>query len=250
MDDSDDSGDESPSTPRASSMWSQTHGPMMHPNGMTMQRFPGQYIQPSFHRPSVSSNGTPEYGHPMHHEIPMMRRLSSQQQQLYVADGPGVQTMAPSYSQVPRHTSISYNDGGMTASLNSSPSTFSSGSVRSPGVDGGYTFQPAQAATHALHGTDHQPQTMGHYPPSSQPMMLMQNQHAHNQHPQSMANHGVYHQQMVTSGPVSSSYDNPNQVAMQDPAAMNFYLPIESGFKVEDHIMLPNQRINLDNALM
>lgn len=138
----------------------------------------------------------------------------------------------------------------MTASLNSSPSTFSSGSVRSPGVEGGYTFQPAQAATQALHGAEHQSQAMGHYPASSQPMMSMPAQHAHNQHHQSMANHGVYHQQLVTSGAVSSTYDNPNLVAMQDPSTMNFFLPLENGFKVEEHIMLPGQRISMDNSMM
>lgn len=250
VDDSDDSDAESPSTPRAASLWPQTHG-MMHHNGMGMQRFSGQYIQPFPHRHSVSSNAASDYGHNMHHEIPMMRRLSSQQhQQLYVADGPGVQTMAPSYSQVPRHASISYTEAGMTASLNSSPSTFSSGSVRSPGVEGGYTFQPAQAATQALHGAEHQSQAMGHYPASSQPMMSMPAQHAHNQHHQSMANHGVYHQQLVTSGAVSSTYDNPNLVAMQDPSTMNFFLPLENGFKVEEHIMLPGQRISMDNSMM
>lgn len=249
VDDSDESGDESPSTPRAASMWPQPHG-MMHHNGMSMQRFTGQYIQPFPHRHSVSSNGTSDYTHSMHHEMPMMRRLSSQQhQQLYVADGPGVQTMAPSYSQVPRHASISYTEAGMTASLNSSPSAYSSGSVRSPGVEGGYTFQPAQAATQALHSADHQPHTMGHYPASTQPLMSMPTQHAHGHHP-SMTNHGVYHQQLATSGPVSSTYDNPNLVAMQDPTAMNFYLPIENGFKVEEHMMLPGQRISMESGIM
>lgn len=249
--DSDDSDDESPSTPRAPSLWPQTHGMMQHHNGMDMQRFSGPYMQPFQHRHSVSSNAPSDYGHSMHHDVSMMRRLSSQQhQQLYVPDGPGVQTMAPSYSQVPRHASISYTEAGMTGSLNSSPSTFSSGSVRSPGVDGGYTFQPAQAATQALHSAEHQPQTMGHYPASSQPMMSIPAQHAQSQHHQPMTNHGVYHPQVVTSGPTSSTYDNPSLVAMQDPASqMGFFLPLEQ-HKMEDYMMLPGQRIGMDNGMM
>lgn len=218
---------------------------MMHPAGMVPRFHQGPYMQPFQHRQSVSSNAPSDYGHGMHYDMPMSRRLSSQQhQQLYVPDGPGVSTMATTYSQVPRHTSISYPETAVTASLNSSPSTFSSGSVRSPGVEGGYTFQPAQNATQALHGAD-QNQAMGHYP--NQPMMTLPTQQTHSQHHQPMANHGVFHPQLVTSGPVSSTYDNPNLVAMQDPAAMNFFIPMDNGFKVEDHIILPNQR--MDNLM-
>lgn len=145
------------------------------------------------HRHSMSSGGHHEYqGMPQHAQQPMHPHDQAQQQQqqqgvhmlqrtaslpqhtYYVTEqsNPGVATMntnphpaaqapmQPQYHQMPRQgverlpLEIPYTPNpGMTASIQSSPSSFSAASGRSPSTqEGFYTHAPtAQAATYALH---------------------------------------------------------------------------------------------------
>lgn len=184
----------------------------------------------------------------------MMRRMSSQpQHQMYVTEAPGVATMH-AYQQVPRHAAFpfSVSDAGMNASLQSSPEAPAS---RSP-VGEAYTFQSAQAATHALQSAEQHQHNMGHFhPATTQSMMAMPHQHV-----QAPVTHDVYHQQHATSGPAPvhvSSFDNNNLAAYQPPMNMTHVsvplqpwgLPIFGGFKVEDEMPLPTHRMMQDGSM-
>ncbi|KAK6824714.1 C2H2 finger domain-containing protein [Apiospora arundinis] len=103
------------------------------------------------------------------------RTTSMPQHSYYVTEhsNPGVATLNTnpmSAYQVPRQQverlplEIPYSAAGLAGSIQSSPSTFSPASGRSPSAhqDGFYTHQPAQTATYALHSTspvvEHPPQ--------------------------------------------------------------------------------------------
>ncbi|KAL2293120.1 hypothetical protein FJTKL_05118 [Diaporthe vaccinii] len=252
---SESGGDDSPSTPRAhhANIWGQQpHGQMMIHNGMGMQRpMPGQYMQPPYeHRHSLSSNG-PEYPNNMHSEHAMMRRMSNApmpQQYFVEAHNPAVATMnASQFQSVPRQHNNPYTEPGLTASLNSSPSTFSSASVRSPVGDSGfnnYALHSTQAATHALQGAEHQHAAMGQFqhPATTQAMMPnqpmmtipMHNQHSQQQHPQSPGAQGVYHQQLAASAPDNSqAMYAAGLPAYQDPVSAG-HVPASYGWGISD----------------
>ncbi|KUI67541.1 hypothetical protein VM1G_03312 [Cytospora mali] len=261
---SDSGGDDTPSTPRAPhAIWGQQpHGQIMMQGGMSMQRpLPGQYMpQDPYNRHSLSSNG-PDYHGGMHAEHAMMRRMSSAQmpQPFYIETGnPGVATMnANHFTHVPRQHSNAYSEPGLTGSLHSSPSDFSSSSARSPIGDDGfaaYTMQSAQAATHALHSAGHQHTSMGQFQQPgttqammpNQSMMTMPIQHQHQQHSQSPAPPGVFHQ-LPSSAPDGSqamyasglpAYNDPinagqvpafgwgmPEVKFEDPSGMGLNMP-------------------------
>jgi metal regulatory transcription factor 1 len=164
-----------------------------HMNGGYSIQQQQQQQQQYGHRHSLSSGGAHEYhGHPhnqapMHsHEQPqqhqpqqqhpgvhMLQRTASLPQHSYFVteqNNPGVATMNtnphaaapihPQYQHVPRQgverlpLEIPYSSApGMAGSIQSSPSSFSAASGRSPSTqDGFYTHAPtAQAATYALH---------------------------------------------------------------------------------------------------
>lgn len=160
-------------------------------------------------------HGLPSQQHPMHpHDhaqhaqqqqhpgVQMLQRTPSIPQHPYYVteqNNPGVATMntsphpsqgpmQPQYHQVPRQAverlplEIPYNTGaGMNASIQSSPSTFSAASSRSPNTqDGFYTHAPAaQAATYALHTAspvDQQPPQMVTYQGQMAPQPQQMNQ--------------------------------------------------------------------------
>jgi metal regulatory transcription factor 1 len=121
------------------------------------------------HRHSVSSGGAHEYhGQQLPDHQPdgvhMLQRTSSMPQHPYYVTeqgNPGVATLNTStiqtYQQVPRSQpeqipiEIQYTATGMTGSIQSSPSTFSPHSGRSPSTqDGFYRHQPAPTATYAI----------------------------------------------------------------------------------------------------
>lgn len=255
-DGTDDDESDSPLTPRGA-YWS-AHPSMISQNGMgSMPRLAQgtQFMPPAFaHRGSLSSNVGHDYSHNMqHHEAQqhMMRRMSSQQSQMYVSEGPGVATMQ---AYVPRHHSISFaNDPGLAPSMQSSPSGSSMQSVRSPGAE--YTFQ-AQAATHALQNADSQQQNMGHFHPgasqsmmSSQSMMAM----APHQHQQPQVTHDVFNPQHATTGPATShvtAFDNgmgyqQHPMAMSQAFQTGWALPVTPEYKIEEpHVILPGQRLD------
>lgn len=244
MDDgtSESGGDDSPSTPRIPhSIWGQQpHGQMVMPGGMGMQRpLPGQYVpQDPYNRHNLSSNGHEFHGG-MHPEQSMMRRMSSahMHQQYYMENNPGVATLsANQFPHVPRQHSNAFSEPGLTGSLNSSPSGFSSSSVRSPGGDNGfnsYSLHSAQAATHALQGAGHQHAAMGPFqqPGTTQAMMpnqpmiamSMQHQHPQHQHSHSPGPQGVYHHQLPTSAPDATSQ------AMYATGIQAFHEPMSTG---------------------
>ncbi|KAL2130644.1 hypothetical protein VTI74DRAFT_6125 [Chaetomium olivicolor] len=154
--------------------------------------------QPYVHRHSLPSGGGPEYhGAPPHSQTPqqhpgmqMIQRTGSLPQHGYFVpdqNNPGVATMNtnppqhPQYHphQVPRQgidrlplEIPQYQSGiGLAGSIaNSSPSSFSATSVRSPSAqDGFYTHAPpGQTATYSLHASSpveqHQPPTQMIYP--------------------------------------------------------------------------------------
>jgi len=159
-----------------------------HINGFNMQQQQQQQQQYG-HRHSLSGGAHEYHGHPQQHQIPpheqppqqsqqhpgvhMLQRTSSLPQHGYFVteqNNPGVATMNtnhhpaaapvhPQYQQIPRQgverlpLEIPYSGPGITSSIQSSPSSFSAASGRSPSTqDGFYTHAPtAQAATYALH---------------------------------------------------------------------------------------------------
>jgi metal regulatory transcription factor 1 len=181
---SDSDSGESPSTPKHSGMAWPVQGVMAPghpaiPHGHTMHRaasfadfghhmnnynLPQQYG----HRHSMSSGQAHEFhGQPVpeQHHVPMLHRTASLPQGSYYVteqSNPGVATMntnpMPPHYQIPRQPverlplEIPYSGPGMAASIQSSPSSFSAASGRSPSTqEGFYTHQPTQAATYALH---------------------------------------------------------------------------------------------------
>lgn len=224
--------DEQPSTPVITHpIWSQQQ--MVLPNGMGMPRtLPGPYMpQDPYNRHSMSSNAA-DFQNDIRTEHAMMRSH-------YYMDTniPNVASIGGQFPHIPRHQSNAYSEPGLTGSLNSSPSAFSSSSVRSPAGDDGfssYTLQSAQAATHALHNAGHQHTSMGQFqqPVTSQAMMPnqsmlampMQHQHSHHQqhHSQSPVPQGVFHPQLPSSAPDSSQ-------AMYDVGLQAYHDPINAG---------------------
>lgn len=138
------------------------------------------------HRHSLSSGVPPAYHGPPHSQAPLHSHGQPQQEQQLVhrqsslphhntyfipeENNPGVATMTTNphavaqhiqYQQMPRQVvdrpplEIPYSNAPeMTASIQSSPGSFSTGSVRSPSHDGFYTHAPpAQTPAYALHAT-------------------------------------------------------------------------------------------------
>ncbi|KXH42938.1 hypothetical protein CNYM01_12978 [Colletotrichum nymphaeae SA-01] len=184
---SDSDSGESPSTPKHAGMQWPPQGVMAmnHPGmGHAMHRaasfadfgqhmngypMPQQQQQQHYgaHRHSLSSGGAHEV-HGMVHDqqhpgVHMLQRTASMgQHSYYVTEqgNPGVATMNTAmpqqYGQVPRQqqpqVDVPYSQPGMNQSIQSSPSSFSAASGRSPSIqEGFYTHQPTQAATYALH---------------------------------------------------------------------------------------------------
>ena len=185
---SDSDGGESPPTPKLSEMqWSQAVGmagghPGIHAHGLHRaasfadfgHHLHGYGVQQQYdnHRHSTSTGASHEYHgqsvqEPQHPGAHMLHRTASMPQHSYYVtehSNPGVATMntTPMQTyQVPRQPverlplDIPYSAAGLTGSIQSSPSTFSPASGRSPSThqDGFYTHQPAQTATYALHST-------------------------------------------------------------------------------------------------
>jgi hypothetical protein len=168
--------------------------------GQQMNTYPmSQYS----HRHSVSNSThdiTGQHIHDSHTGVLMLHRTSTMPQQphsYYVTEqsNPGVATMntnpPPTQYHMPRQPverlplEIPYSAPGMTHSIQSSPSSFSADSGRSPSTqEGFYTHQPTQAATYALHTASpvEPQQQMVQYPPqiSHQPLDSSQ-QPMHNQ---------------------------------------------------------------------
>lgn len=139
----------------------------------------GQHINGGYqqynHRHSVSQGAAHEYHGQVVHEqqqqhpgAQMLHRTASMPQHSYYVTehaNPGVATMntnpMPAAYQVPRQQverlplEIPYTAAGITGSLQSSPSTFSPASGRSPSVhqEAFYTHQPPQSAAYAMHHT-------------------------------------------------------------------------------------------------
>lgn len=199
---------------------------------------------PSAGQAPMNTNGQVQQQHQHQHQqhpgVQMLQRNPSIPQHPYYVteqNNPGVATMnttahhptqgapmQPQYHhQVPRQgverlpLEIPYNagapggggggGGGMNASLQSSPSTFSAASSRSPNMqDGFYTHAPAaaQAATYALHGAspvDQQPPQMVAYQGHQMPQAQQLGHHHHHQpqqqqsQPQAPPPQHVVHQQ-------------------------------------------------------
>ncbi|KAK1968528.1 hypothetical protein LY78DRAFT_655127 [Colletotrichum sublineola] len=182
---SDSDSGESPSTPKHANMqWPPHHQGVMamnhpgmghamsraasfndytqHMNGYQMQQ-QQQQQQYGAHRHSLSSGPHEFHGQSVHeqqHPAVMLQRTASMPQPPYFVTeqgNPGVATMNTNmYAQVPRQqqqqVDIPYSAPGMNQSIQSSPSSFSAASGRSPSSqEGFYTHQPTQAATYALH---------------------------------------------------------------------------------------------------
>ncbi|KAK2042855.1 hypothetical protein LZ31DRAFT_469525 [Colletotrichum somersetense] len=181
---SDSDSGESPSTPKHANMqWPPHHQGVMamnhhgmghamsraasfndytqHMNGYQMQQ--QQQQQYGAHRHSLSGGPHEFHGQSVHeqqHPAVMLQRTASMPQPPYFVTeqgNPGVATMNTNmYAQVPRQqqqqVDIPYSAPGMNQSIQSSPSSFSAASGRSPSSqEGFYTHQPTQAATYALH---------------------------------------------------------------------------------------------------
>ena len=258
-----------------------------HMNGFNVQ-------QPYGHRHSLSSGGAHEYhGLPQHqppmqpHEqqhpgVHMLQRTSSLPQHGYFVteqNNPGVATMNtnphpaaapihPQYQQAPRQgverlpLDIPYSSApGLTGSIQSSPSSFSAASGRSPSTqDGFYTHAPTQAATYALHTASpveqQQPQMVSYQgqmaqqtPVMSQPPQAQAVQQQSQPQPQAapeqyQQQHGQAEEQQWYNG---VAYQPPVEVATigQIPAyGSNVYDPWGPKIEFEDPSMqLPSARI-------
>jgi metal regulatory transcription factor 1 len=167
---SDSESGESPSTPKHAGMPWAPHGVMPNhhgmPHGHTMHRAAsfadfGQQMnnynmqQQYGHRHSLSGGPHEYHGQPIHEQHPnvqMLHRTASMPQHSYYVTetgNPGVATMntnpmAPQY-QVPRQQveriEIPFSAPGLATSIQSSPSSFSAASGRSPSTqDGFYTI--------------------------------------------------------------------------------------------------------------
>jgi len=210
-----------------------------------------------------------------HSGVPMLqqRTPSMPQHPYYVTEqnNPGVATMNTSphpsqgppmqpqyHHQVPRQgverlpLEIPYNTApGMNASIQSSPSTFSAASSRSPNTqDGFYTHAPAaQAATYALHAAspvDQQqppPPQMVPYqaqmqaqqqmsqPPPPVPQQQVVHQHHHHHQQQQQSPTQPHHQQQQQHAQSPHQYQPPQAVHPEDQgwyaAAVPYQPPVE-----------------------
>jgi hypothetical protein len=174
------------------------------------------------HRHSVSSGGAHEYhGMPVHEQhhpgVQVLHRTASLPQHSYYVtehSNPGVATMntnpMPAQYQIPRQQverlplEIPYSAGGMPGSIQSSPSSFSATSGRSPSTqDGFYTHQPTQAATYALHNAS----------------PVEQQQQQQQQQPQQMVSYPQPVPQQISQQPINSPQQPvPSQVPQDSPA--------------------------------
>jgi len=166
--------------------------------------------------------------------------------------------MHPQYQQIPRQgverlpLEIPYSAPGLAGSIQSSPSSFSAASGRSPSTqDGFYTHAPtAQAATYALHTASpveqQQPQMVTFQgqmaqAPQQQPQPQQQQQGAPEQYQQQ---HGQAEEQQWYNG---VAYQPPVEVATigQLPAyGTSVYDPWGPKIEFEDPSMqLPSARI-------
>lgn len=224
----------SPATPKshAAIPWTTHPVPMMDHPGHPLQRAAsfanfGQPMpnygmqQPYGHRHSLATAGA-EYHGPPHTQAPLHQHDPSQQHHhpgmqlglqrshhgyfIPEQNNPGVATM---------NTNPFPNPPGLTTSIQSSPSTFSPGSVRSPSTqDGFYTHEPpTQAGAYALHATSpieqQQPQMVGFGTPiqnaaAAAAQALTQAAAAAAAAPRTMQQpqqHPHHQQTVVTSGP-------------------------------------------------
>ncbi|KAL8380928.1 hypothetical protein RB595_005293 [Gaeumannomyces hyphopodioides] len=183
----------------------------------------------------------PQPGHPGAPVHVIHRTASMPQQPYYVTEqgNPGVATLntqVPSqvptqyhpHHQVPRQQveriaveiPSSYSAAGMNPSIQSSPSSFSAGSVRSPSTqDGFYTHQSAQAATYALQAAGHphasaSPVEAQHspMPPFQQPQGQQGQMQAPSSHPSPQA-----HDQYQPAPPPTGEEQWYNGVQYQSP---------------------------------
>jgi metal regulatory transcription factor 1 len=259
-----------------------------HMNGFSMQQQYG-------HRHSLSGGAHEYHSHPQQHQVPpheqppqqsaqhpgvhMLQRTASLPQHSYFVteqNNPGVATMNtnphpsgqqihPQYQQIPRQgverlpLEIPYSAPGLAGSIQSSPSSFSAASGRSPSTqDGFYTHAPtAQAATYALHTASpveqQQPQMVSFQgqmapqgqvmsqPPQQAPQPQQQQQGAPEQYQQQ---HGQAEEQQWYNG---VAYQPPVEVATigQLPAyGSSVYDPWGPKIEFEDPSMqLPSARI-------
>ncbi|KAK4453057.1 hypothetical protein QBC34DRAFT_446487 [Podospora aff. communis PSN243] len=258
-----------------------------HMNGFNMQQQYG-------HRHSLSGGAHEYHGHPQQHQGPpheqppqqsaqhgvhMLQRTASLPQHSYFVteqNNPGVATMNtnphpsgqqihPQYQQIPRQgverlpLEIPYSAPGLAGSIQSSPSSFSAASGRSPSTqDGFYTHAPtAQAATYALHTASpveqQQPQMVSFQgqmapqgqvmsqPPQQAPQPQQQQQGPPEQYQQQ---HGQAEEQQWYNG---VAYQPPVEVATigQLPAyGSSVYDPWGPKIEFEDPSMqLPSARI-------
>ncbi|ERS94925.1 c2h2 finger domain containing protein [Sporothrix schenckii 1099-18] len=241
--------------------------------------------QQPHHRHSLSG-GQHEYSHPIHDPaavgavvvttmaphhagMPILHRAASlPQHPYYVTDqnNPGVATMntnspmsaaAPFHHQIPRQSveriavEIPYSaTPGLAASIQSSPSSFST-SGRSPSTqDGFYTHQAPQAATYALHTASpiehHAP--MVHYataPPNQQapvPQPAPQHHAAPTSQPQQHAGEEQWYNSVPYQSPVEVSVP---QMAQIPPYGSTVYDPWgEAKIEFETSgIQMPSARI-------
>lgn len=196
--DSDSDSGESPTTPKSSSMvWPVHgvplapvigHGPVFNTYNLPQQQYPQHHGQQQV------------MDHPPHPGVQMLHRSASMPTgPFYVTEqnNPGVATMntnpmSGNFHQIPRQQVERpqldippFTAGGMNGSIQSSPSSFSAASGRSPSAgEGFYTHQSSQQATYTLQNgsqVDPQQQIMvqhqqpiGQGPPTPQPQMQQQ----------------------------------------------------------------------------
>ncbi|KAK4640236.1 hypothetical protein QC761_605230 [Podospora bellae-mahoneyi] len=221
----------------------------------------------------------PQHHHHQNVPVVLQRTSSLPHHSYFVADSnnPGVATMntnphpgapqvhhhqhAPQYQTIPRQAPVEMtypSAPGLAASIQSSPSSFSAGSGRSPSTqEGFYTHAPpAQAATYALHATSpvvetqqqqqqqQQPQQQNMYPPQqAQAQPTSQPQEQKYYEPQPVREEEP--QQNWYSG-AHAVYQPPVEVAtIGGYAAGGVYDPWGAGPKLEfdDGMQLPSARI-------
>ncbi|KEZ43851.1 C2H2 finger domain-containing protein [Scedosporium apiospermum] len=205
---SDSDSGESPATPKHSGMqWPVQNvmnagpQPMSHSHNLHRaasfaefghQMGPYNSLPPQHygHRHTVSGGPHEYHGQPVppqHPGVQMIHRTASMPQTYYVTEqsNPGVATMntnpMPQQYQIPRQPierlplEIPYSAPGLTSSIQSSPSSFSAASGRSPSnQEGFYTHQPTQAATYALHAASPVEQQQTHQSMVSYPSPIPQ----------------------------------------------------------------------------
>ncbi|KAK0705090.1 hypothetical protein B0H67DRAFT_604026 [Lasiosphaeris hirsuta] len=266
--------EDSPATPKSHAMqWPPQNVPMMSHHGHHLHRaasfadFGGQHMNGGYnmqqqqqqygHRHSLSG-GPHEY----HASLPQHSYFVTEQNNPGVATmntNPAAAPIHPQYQQMPRQNverlplEIPYSAPGLAGSIQSSPSSFSAASGRSPSTqDGFYTHAPtAQAATYALHAASpveqQQPQMvsfqsqMVQQPQAVQQQSQSQPQAAPEQYPQQ---HSQAEEQQWYNG---VAYQPPVEVATigQIPTyGSSVYDPWGPKLEFEDPSMqLPSARI-------